>query len=119
MYEIVLYEDARGYCPVEALIIDLDKMAVSDKNARIALKQVRTYIDILQRLGTRAGEPFTKHVTENIWELRPGNNRILFFGWKDKRIVLLHWFRKRTRRTPAREIEKALREMDEWINNNG
>ncbi|MCG8482046.1 MAG: type II toxin-antitoxin system RelE/ParE family toxin [Clostridia bacterium] len=115
MYEIILYEDARGNCPIEALINELDGRAAKDKNARVALKQVRTYIDILERLGTRAGEPYTKHITGDIWELRPGKNRILFFGWTGKRIILLHWFRKKTRKTPTKEIEKAKNEMNEWI----
>jgi hypothetical protein len=53
----------------------------TNKNVRIMLKQVRYHINILERLGTWAGEPFVKHVQDKIWELRPGNNRILFlFG---------------------------------------
>lgn len=119
MYEVVFYEDARGDCPVESLIIELDRKAEKSKTDRVALKQVRLYIDILQRIGTRAGEEYTKHLGGSIWELRPGKNRILFFAWNGNTFVLLHWFRKKTNETPKREIEKAQNEMNDWLHRHG
>ena len=48
---------------------------------------------------------------DEIWELRPLRNRILFVAWVDGSFVLLHHFVKKTQKTPRREIEKAKREL--------
>ena len=48
---------------------------------------------------------------DEIWELRPLRNRILFVAWFDGSFVLLHHFVKKTQKTPRREIEKAKREL--------
>jgi len=118
MYEILFYEDERGHSPVEEFIKELDKQAMNSKEARILLKQVLHQINILERLGTRAGENFTKYIEDNVWELRPGNRRIFFFMWIDNKIVLLHAFHKKTNKTPRREIEKAKSEMEDWLRRN-
>jgi phage-related protein len=115
MYEIVLYEDSHGNSPIEQLIQTLDRKAIKSKNDRIMLKQIRAYIDILQRVGTRAGEPFTKYIKDSLWELRPGKNRILFFYWRENTFVLLHSFIKKTQKTPKKEIEKAQLEIKDWL----
>ncbi len=117
MYEIILYEDAQGYCPIQALIDELDSKAGSDKNSRVQLKQLRFQIDLLHEVGTWSG--FTKHIRNGIWELKPGNNRILFFFWKRNTIVLLHSFRKRSQKTPEKEIAQAEREKLDWISRYG
>ena len=59
------------------------------------------------------------HLEEDIWELRPGNNRVLYFYHRDDTYVLLHQFRKKTQKTPRREIEKAKSERDDWIARKG
>jgi len=61
------------------------------------------------------GEPQTKNIGHGLWELRPGNNRILYFYFKNETYVLLHHFVKKTNRTPLGEIERARREMDDHI----
>lgn len=61
----------------------------------------------------------TKHLEEDIWELRPGSNRVLYFYHKDDTYVLLHSFRKKTQKTPRREIEKAKAERDDWLTREG
>jgi len=119
MYNVVLYEDARGYCPVEDLIKNLDESASNSKPDKIALKQLKFYIGILQEVGTRCGEPYTKHIEDDIWELRPGKNRVLFSVAGGNTFVLLHWFKKETNKTPRREIEKAKDEIKDWLHNHG
>ena len=119
MYEIIFYEDAHGNCPVEDLISKLDKKAERNKDARIQLKQIMFQLDLLTESGTRCSNEYVEHIREDIWELRPGNNRILLFGWKNNKIVLLHSFRKTTNKTPIKEIERAEREINDWVNRNG
>lgn len=114
MYEIIFYRGSKGHSELLDFIETLNQKANSSKNERIMLKQIRFYINILQNLGTRAGEPFVKHIQDEIWEIRPGNNRILFFIWRENKIVILHHFRKTTNKTPKKKIEKAICKIKDW-----
>ncbi len=78
-------------------------------------KQISLYIQLLQDHGTRLQENITKHLEEDIWELRPGSNRVFYFYYKDDTFVLLHQFRKRTQKTPRRELDKAKAERDDYL----
>ncbi len=113
MHEIRIYKDRKGNEPVAEYIAEL--ASKKDKDSRIKLNKIREYIKILSEYGTRAGEPYIKHLDGNIWELRPLRDRILFVGWINDSYVLLHQFMKKTQKTPAREIEKAKRELAEMI----
>ncbi|MGD7008787.1 type II toxin-antitoxin system RelE/ParE family toxin [Metabacillus sp. 84] len=75
------------------------------------------YIEILQKSGSRSGLPYTKNIGNGIWELRPKDHRVFFFGWEGNKIVLLHTFRKQTQKTPQREIDQAEKEMADWLIN--
>lgn len=119
MYRVVLYEDAHGNSPVDEALKELDQKAINDKNSRVTLKRITFRIGLLERLGTRAGEYITKHIRNDIWELRAGRNRIMFFAWKDNIFVLLHVFCKVTMKTPKSEIEKAERELNDWVDRHG
>lgn len=119
MFNIEFYSTADGVSELWDFLDDLQKKAVTNKDARIQHKQIIQYIQLLEDHGTRLGEPVTKHLEEDIWELRPGNNRVLFFYHKDNTYVLLHQFRKTTQKTPRREIRKAKAERDDWIARKG
>ncbi len=67
------------------------------------------------KYGTRVGKPIVKHIEGKIWEIRPIKNRILFFYWKDNIFVLLHHFKKAARKTPIKEINKAKRNLNDFI----
>lgn len=73
----------------------------------------------LEEYGTRVGNPIVKHIEGNLWELRPLKNRIFFFYWKDDKFVLVHHFIKKTQKTPKKEIEKALSNIQDWIKRKG
>ena len=87
--------------------MNLARKAISNKDARIQLKQITLYIDLLKHQGTRMSSNITKHLVGEIWELRPGNNRVLYFYYEKNTFVLLHMFRKKTQKTPKAEIEKS------------
>lgn len=116
MYDIIFYEDEHKNSPVYKLIESLEQESKTNKDAKIQLKQITLQLDVLEALGTRCSSKYVKHIQDEIWELRPGNNRILLFGWKNNKIVLLHHFRKKTNKTPPKEIEQAKREIKDWIN---
>jgi len=70
---------------------------------------------ILSEYGTRAGEPYVKHIAGDIWELRPRQDRSFFFYWVDNNFIMLHHFVKKTNKTPKREIRQAERNMNDYI----
>lgn len=113
MHKIFFYKDKNGNEPVKEYIADLANKR--NKDSRIKLNKIRDYIKTLSEYGTKAGEPHIKHIDGEIWELRPLRDRILFVAWIDGGYVLLHQFMKKTQKTPAREIEKAKRELSDLI----
>ena len=93
--------------------------SLKNKDARIQFRQLTLYIELLQNNGTNMSENITKHIDEDIWELRPGNNRVFYFFAAENTFVLLHHFRKQTQKTPSREIEKAKSERDDYLRRKG
>lgn len=117
MKNIICFEDLHGDCPISSLLISLNAEAKTNKYKKGELKRIVNHVDVLQELGTMAGEQYVKYLRDGIWELRPGKNRILFFLGEHNEIILLHSFRKTSSKTPKREIEKAKKERDYWIKN--
>ena len=115
MYNIEFYEDERGFSEVKEFIKELREKSRNSKDARINFNKIVAYIDILEEMGTRIGEPVTKHLDGEIWELRPLSNRILYAFYKDDTFILLHQFTKKSQKTPRCEIEKAKREYVDYI----
>lgn len=115
MYSIEFYEKANGECELWDFLEDLRCKIATNKDARIQYKQMMLHIELLEKNGTNLGENFVKHIDEDIWELRPGRNRVFFFYYNGNGFVLLHHFMKKTQKTPSREINKAKSERDDYI----
>ena len=70
----------------------------------------------------RIPETYLKHIenTDGLYEIRVqlGNNifRIFCFFDKGQLIVLANAFQKKTKKTPKKEIEKALKIKEEYYN---
>ena len=111
MYRIYFYEDWDGNSPIYEWLTELSRG--KSKDMRINARKVNDYITLLQYRGLAAGEPFIKHLDHEIWELRPLRNRILFAAWKGDGFILLHQFFKRTQKTPQKELEKAIKELND------
>lgn len=119
MFKILFYKNKDGKSELKDEIRELAKQSLSNKNARIQFKQINYCINLLEKWGTALPEKVTKHLKEDIWELRPGNNRILYFFFEKDTYVLLHMFKKKTQKTPKQEIEKALKERNDYRARNG
>lgn len=119
MNRIEFYRKRDGTSDVLDFLDDLRQRSSSDKDARIQFRQMNLYIDLLRMNGTNLSVKIAKHLDDDIWELRPGNNRVLFFYHKGDAYVLLHHFRKKTQETPPREIKQAKRERDDYIRQKG
>lgn len=109
MHKINFYRDKNGNEPVLDYLRELTSK--KDKDSRIKANKVNDYIEALSLYGTQIGETYVKHLDGDIWELRPLRDRIFFVAWTDGGYVLLHHFMKKTQKTPAREINKAKREL--------
>ena len=82
MYNIEFYEDSNDRSELWEFLEPLRVKAATNKDARIQYKQISLYIQLLEDNGTRLNENITKHLDDDIWELRPGNNRVLYFYFK-------------------------------------
>ena len=113
-WTVEYYQDERGRYPVREF---LDTLPEKDQARILQTAQ------LLEDFGLQFGAPYVKAVRGKLWELRVragrANHRILYFAFVGQRFILLHGFVKKTRKTPAREIEIAERRMAEFIARQG
>jgi phage-related protein len=102
---IEFYKDEKGNEPVLQFIENLQP----PEKAKIIWM-----IDLLEKTGVNLTEPYSKHIEGSLWELKPQRNRILYFLNK-RTFVLLHGFRKTSKKLPVSEKEIALRRMEEYL----
>ena len=114
MYNVVFYTTKDGFSEIQEYLQKLQMK--KDKDSRINLNKIIAYIDILSKYGLNAGIPYIKHIEDDIWELRPLRNRILFAYSNKNNFILLTIFMKQTQKTPAGEIEKAKRYLKDFFN---
>lgn len=118
MYKVEFYRDKDGKSEIADYLDDLERKSEADKNARVNKDKILAYMIALGEFGTRIGKPFVKHIESDLWELRPLRNRIFFFYWKDNKYVLLHYFIKKSQKTPKKEIEKAKSNLKDYLERN-
>jgi phage-related protein len=119
MYEAKFYRDKNGVSEIINYLDGLKHKGLTSKTDRINRAKILSYIGALEEYGTRIGQPVVKHIDGDLWELRPINNRIFFFYWKDNKFILLHHFIKKTNKTPQREIDNAKSKMKDFIERYG
>lgn len=112
-YEIEFYEDNKGQSQIVNWIKELDSNPTKENKS--TLKKLYYQMERLEYDGTFIGEPLVKQIEGKIWELRPIPNRVFFATLEDNQLILLHQFRKKSQKTPKREIEQAKRELADWL----
>jgi len=105
MFKIEIYEDNNGKSEIFDFI-DILKNNPTKEN-QLVLKKIDSYVDLLEEKGLFLKEPYVKKLDRNIWELRPKNVRIIFTDCFANKFILLSIFKKKTRKTPKKEIAKA------------
>ena len=75
-------------------------------------------VRMIEELGLhQVREPYVKALQGKLWEIRikgrDGIARAIYVTVKERRIVILHAFRKKTRKTPEAAIRTALSRMKE------
>lgn len=115
LYSIEFYEDESGYSEIADYIKKLKKKGIKSKESRIQFNKIVAYFDLLEEMGTRVGEPVTKHLGGDIWELRPLKHRFLYAYYEKGKFVVLHYFIKKSKKLPRRELEQAKRNLKNWM----
>ena len=70
-------------------------------------------------------EPYVKSLTgyRKLFEIRmkgrSNTHRIFYFAYTGRKFILLHGFTKKTEKTPQKEIDIALKRMQEYISRKG
>lgn len=112
--EINFYTSTNNRVP---LIEFLDSL--NNKNVKAKVFERLTFIRNNKSL---LKEPFSRHLEEGIFELRIKfsnlNIRILYFYFENS-LVITNGFLKKTNKTPRKEIEKAKRYRQNYINDKG
>lgn len=109
MYEVIYFTDGNS-CPV----IDY-MMTLSSKERAKILRE----IDLLEKFGYQLGMPHSKKMTgtDELWELRiklgSNNHRVFYFHFINNKFVLLHAFRKKSQKTSKKEINLALKRIEQ------
>lgn len=112
-YEVEIYEDKNGRSQIADWIKKLDENPTKENIS--TLKKLYYQLERLEYEGTFVGEPIVKQIEGKLWELRPIPNRVFFATLEKNQLVLLHQFRKKSQKTPKREIEKAKNELSDWL----
>lgn len=95
---------------IEGFILSLS----SKEQAKVAW-----LIDLLEKTGTNLREPYAKYLKNGIWELRPTKQiRILYFLNKNT-FIILHAFKKKTRKTLKNEITLVEKRKKEYLERRG
>ena len=119
LYRIEYYRDERGKSEFEEHLKRLIKTAKNSKESRIRYNTIDRYLRYLKGFGTaNLPSDYAKIIIENIWELRPDKYRILYFFFNNDTYVILHHFEMKSRKTPKKEIEKAIRERNDYVRRN-
>jgi phage-related protein len=106
MWNIEFYIDHRRKCPPLEFVEGLPVMEQA---------KIRNALRLLQEFGTNLSMPHAKQIKGKLWELRPGGVRLFYFAFIGQRFVILHGYRKQSQKAPNREIEIAMRRMQELM----
>ena len=109
-FEVEFYETETGRQPAKEFLLSLDK--------KMRAKMLHM-ISILQDNGNELREPYSKHLSDGIFELRAkvGSDitRVLYFFYVDRQIILTNGFIKKTMKTHPKEIVLAKKYRADYL----
>lgn len=112
--KIIFYKQQDGSVPVKEFLDGL--------NEKMRAKMLRT-ISILQTQGNAIRAPESKPIGDGLFELRAqvGTNisRVMYFFFIGDTAILTNGFVKKTQKTPIKEIEKALKYRQDYLQRYG
>lgn len=107
-WKVNFFQNARGDYPVKDFIKEQDQPTAA---------KISSYIELLKTDGPYLKPPYMKKLQDKLYELRiSGKIAVrLLYTIKGGEYYLLHAFKKKTRKTPAREIKIALDRIREIV----
>lgn len=110
-FKAVFFRRENGEEPAKEFLLSLD--------VKMRTKMFHL-ITLLEEKGTTLRKPFSEYLEDGIFELRTqiGSNisRVMYFFVYGKRIIMTNGFVKKTQKTPRKEIEKAKKYRNEYLN---
>ena len=98
------------------------KLPVKKYNDSQPTKTQTKIFSLIERLKSRKGRlpmPLSRYLEKKLWELRIKHgdklHRIVYFTVVGKTIVLLHAFPKSSKKTPKKELQKALTNKEDYL----
>ena len=108
-WRIIFYKDKSGNEPVKEFILNQSDGAIGE---------ILHVFDLLYRFNLSLGKPYVEKVEGRIWELRIKHSsdfyRILYFTFSGKKFILLHALVKKSDKLPTRDIQLAIKRMNEY-----
>ncbi len=107
-WKVLFFQTARGDSPVKEFLQEQDKTTY--------MKLIHA-IELLENGGPFLKPPYIKKLQNKLYELRiSGNVAIrIFYTIINGEYYLLHAFKKKTQKTPSKEIKIALDRMRELV----
>lgn len=108
--KVEMYDLPDGTYPAQEFMLSLD-----EKMRAKVLWTVKAF----EEFGTELRMPYSEYLRDNIFEVRAkvGSNisRVLYFFFDGNKAILTHGFIKKTEKTPASEIERAIKYRKEYF----
>jgi len=109
-FTIEFYEKPNKKCPVSKYL---------EKQTQKTEDKILAYFHNLSVFQAFRQEPYSRQIEKKLRELKiytkQGSHRIFYFMIINKKIIFLHAFLKKTKKTPKMEIKKALEYMEEYL----
>jgi len=109
-WKVKLYTTKSGKCPVNEF---LETLSVEDK------EDIIEKIYYLKSVGNEIRRPHGDYLRDKVYELRVSltnhHTRTLYFFCYEDYIVLTHTFIKKTDKVPEKEINKAIKYREDFL----
>ncbi len=95
------------------LIVDRRVENYIDNLTDLEQGRVLGYMELFRKHKFSLPSKYLKKLDRNLWELRPGNLRLLI-GKSGARVVVANIFKKKSQKTPKSEIKTAKNRIKEY-----
>ena len=108
IWRVKFFQTKRGDFPVKDFIEEQDKPTQT---------KIAHYISLLKEYGPYLKPPYNKKLRDKLYELRiSGKNAVrIFYIIFNNEYYLLHVFKKKTQKTPLKELKTALDRIQQII----
>ncbi len=95
------------------LIVDKRVQAIVDNLSELEQGRILGYLDLFTEKKFSLPAKYLKKLDSNLWELRPGNIRLLI-GKTSVGMIVVNVFKKKSQKTPKNELNTAKKRLMEY-----